>query len=434
MNNRFLNIFLLALMLVTLFSCRKNEYESGGVLSTVMPMANIKALHIGDDVPLKKEDFEGAFELAGIVISDVDNGNFAKNELVVQNTFRGTVTGLIFSFNDESTNFKLGDSVKINIDNTVLTRKNGALKITGTDFKFDRVTKVSSNNVVTPRKVDLISLYSNFYTYESTLVQLSGMSFEGITNGQPYKGEAQFATESASRVYLYTMNTASLADKSIPLVADFVGIPTYFNPDADYYNRAKMLLKIRNSEDVFNETGAPYFGFPETFEGVSSSVKSQYIMPEIDDVVEFSTGPWRLYQAVIGDEPRYDRFNPLNGVQCIRLREKINQSAYLEMKFDLPNGASKVEVVHAIYGLYTTDPKVASAWDLEYSQDEGATWTKIGETVMETNTKNPAVVTFNVNIHGKVRFRIRKLGYDDYPNGQNGMLNIDDFNVYQNVD
>ena len=116
------------------------------------------------------------------------------------------------------------------------------------------------------------------------------------------------------------------------------------------------------------------------------------------------------------------------------MREKIKGSAYLEMGFDLENGASKIEIMHAIYGLYTLNPKTPAAWNLECSQDGGQTWFKVGETVPETNTRNPEIVTFNVNLHGKVRFRINKLGSDDPLFFEAGMLNIDDFNIYQNVD
>lgn len=416
------------------FSCSKIEYESGGTVSTVVGLSTIKALHNGDDVQLVKDKLNGAFEISGVVISDKDNGNFAANEIIVQNTHKGKTAGLIFSFTDVNTNISLGDSVKVNIDNTILTRKNGALKIQGSSFTFDKVTKLGSNNFVVPTVVNLTTLYSNFYTYESTLVQINGMGFDNLSNGQIFNGDVKFATESASDIILHTLSTASFASNSLPLLADFVGIPTYFNPNSDYYNRANTLFKIRNEDDVFNVTGAPYVNFPETFEGARATEKDNYLMPEIDNTILFNSGPWKLYESIIGNQPSYDRYNPLNGTQSVRMKDKLSGSAYLEMAFDLHQGASKVEVMHAIYGLYTLNPQVGAAWDLEFSQDEGQTWSKIGETVAETNTKNPTIVTFNVNIVGKVRFRINKLGYDGYIGGQTGMLNIDDFIVYQNVD
>ncbi len=426
--------FVYATVLVVLASCSKNDYESGGVISPVISIANMKAMYNGDDVLLIKDKLEGAYQVAGVVISDKDNGNIASNEIVVQNSARGTTSGLVFSFGDNNTDFNLGDSVKIDINNAVLTRKNGTLKVIGTDFNFSRVTKVSSNNVVTPKILTPTELYSGFYNYESVLVQINNVSFDGVTNGQTYEGEAKLFDESGSNIFLSTSSSASFAQQALPLTAYFVGIPTYYDANSDYYNRAKTLLKMRNADDAFNESGAAYLNFPETFESVPASQKSVYLMPGIDDRVTFTSGTWKIYQGVIGDQVNYDRFNPINGIQAIRLQQKLTGSAYLEMCFDLNQGASKVTVAHAIYGLYSSDPKVASAWDLEYSQDEGTTWTKIGETVAETNTKDATLVTFNTNIKGKVRFRINKLGSEGYPNGQNGMLNIDDFTVYQNVD
>ncbi len=419
--------------LFLLASCAKNENDARGTLSPTMSIAKIKALHKGDDVQLAKDKLFGAYQITGVVISDKNSGNFDPNEIVIQNTVSGTTAGLIVRFTDANTLVNQGDSVKIDVDNTILTRKNGALKIIGDGLNTAKVFKIASNVDATVQQVNLTTLHSGFYNYESTLVRLNSMSFDNVTSGQTYAGDVKFFTEGATNIVLSTRQTANFAQKALPLNADFIGVPAYYDANSDFYNRAQTLLKLRNEEDVMNETGAPYLNFPETFEGLPASSKSDFLMPGINDIVTFTSGNWKLYQAIIGNQAGFDRFNPLNGTQSIRIKDKINESAYLQMEFDLPNGASKVEVMQAIYGQYTLDPKVASAWELEYSQDQGATWSKIGNTVEETNTKNPSIVTFNMNLQGSVRFRIKKLGYNDFPTGQNGMLNIDDFTVYQNV-
>ena len=155
-------------------------------------------------------------------------------------------------------------------------------------------------------------------------------------------------------------------------------------------------------------------------------------MPAINDKVTFKTGTWRLYQGVIGDRVNLDKFNPL-GKQAIRLQEQLSEAAYLEMDFDLLNGASQVTFSYAAASPQS-GTAVASSFKLEYSQDSGASWIPIGDT-MTSDAVLPKEASFSLNLSGAVRFRINKLGLG--LNGavvKNGLLNVDDFKVFQNVD
>ncbi|MNY09877.1 hypothetical protein D3C86_1428230 [compost metagenome] len=112
------------------------------------------------------------------------------------------------------------------------------------------------------------------------------------------------------------------------------------------------------------------------------------------------------------------------------MQKNLSIPALLQMNFDLPNGASKVTLV---YGAYGTEP--SSTWRLEYSQDAGTTWKAAGENVTDASAVAKSV-TFNLNIQGNVRFRVNKLGLgvSNVPFLLNGLLNIDSFTVYQNID
>ncbi|WP_461484793.1 DUF5689 domain-containing protein [Pedobacter sp.] len=422
-------LFTFFIGLTLLASCSKNEYETGGAVSTVIYMSYVKALHNGDDVVLVKEKLMGATQIAGVVISDRASGNFNTNEIVVQNTARGKVSGIIFKFNDNNTQINYGDSVKIDIENCVLYRENGAMKIKGTNLNFAKVTKVASNKEVKPRTVSLTQLYSEFYNYENTLVEIANVAFPELVGGETYAGDVRMGDVSNVFVYLSTMANANFAQKSLPLLASFRGIPTYYNANSSYYNTAKLLLKMRNEGDAFNETGAAYANFPEDFELVPASEKASYLMPAINDMVTFKTGNWRIYQGIISDVVNVDKFNP-SGKQAIRMKDQLSEDALLEMNFDLLSGASKVTFS---YGVPSVGSITASTFNLEYSQDEGATWTKVGESV--TNPARDAQeAVFNVDVSGKVRFRIRKLGLGANTSTVfNGLLNIDDFKVFQNV-
>ena len=425
----FISIALVALFLV---SCKKNENEALGTVSPIVGIGFVKALHNGDDVNLVKEKIMGATQVAGLVISDRNSGNFDDKEFVLQNTDKGTTTGLVIKLNDVNTTISYGDSVKVNIENAVLTREKGVMKIRGEGLNLAKVTKVSSNNTLKPIVLTATQLFSQFYTRESTLIQLDNVTIPNLIGGEVFGGEYRLSEYLSISLFLNTSANANFSQKFVPMVASFIGVPTYYNATSDYYNTAKLLFKMPNEDAVFNQTGSVYLNFPEDFELAPASSKSQFIMPAINDKVTFKTGTWRLYQGVIGDRVNLDKFNPL-GKQAIRLQEQLSEAAYLEMDFDLPNGASQLTFSYAAASPQS-GTAVASSFNLEYSQDGGATWIQVGDT-MTSDAVLAKEASFSLNLTGAVRFRINKLGLG--LNGaviKNGLLNIDDFKVYQNVD
>lgn len=422
--------FILALFVLT--SCSKNENEAVGMVSPVVGINYVKALHNGDDVNLVKDKLMGATQIAGVVISDKNSGNFDAKEFVLQNTNKGTTAGLIIKLNDANTSINYGDSVKVEIENCVLTREKGVMKIKGTNLALSKVTKVSSNNTLKPTVLTPTQLFSQFYTRESTLIQLNNATIPNLTGGEVFAGEYKLSENTAISLLLSTRTDASFAQKFLPMVASFIGIPTYYNESSDYYNTAKLLFKMPNEDAVFNQTGSVYLNFPEDFEAAPASAKSQFLMPAINDKVTFRTGTWRIYQGIIGDKINQDKFNPI-GKQAIRLQEQLSEAAYLEMDFDLPNGASQITFSYGATNP-ATGTAVPSTFILEYSKDGGATWAPIGNSLTSDATVAKEA-SFSLNIVGNVRFRINKLGLG--ANGavvKNGLLNIDDFKVYQNVD
>jgi hypothetical protein len=110
------------------------------------------------------------------------------------------------------------------------------------------------------------------------------------------------------------------------------------------------------------------------------------------------------------------------------MQQQLDFDAYVQMNFDLPNGASKVTFS---YGAYYTD--ASSTIKLEYSQDGGVTWQQTGEKVSDASAESKVAI-FLMDIKGAVRFRINKLGLGP-TNGTsvfNGRLSIEDFAVFSN--
>jgi hypothetical protein len=164
-----------------------------------------------------------------------------------------------------------------------------------------------------------------------------------------------------------------------------------------------------------------YANFPETFDSPDTSAKSHYKK----EMVTLKTGEWNFDYAILGALTNHDHFN---GKQGVRMQQNRSKSAYIEMNFDLAEGASKVTIA---YSSYYKD--VSSVWRLEYSTDGGATWTQTGKDII-ADSKEIKTAEFPLDLKGKVRFRINKAGLGDGkqdPTIKNGRLSIDDFTIYK---
>ena len=106
---------------------------------------------------------------------------------------------------------------------------------------------------------------------------------------------------------------------------------------------------------------ALYANFPENFESPDTAAKAHYKA----ETIKLKTGEWVLDYALLGALAGHDHFNP-TGKQSIRMQQNRSKPAYVEMNFDLSEGASKVTVAYAAYY-----KDVASVWCLEYSTDGG---------------------------------------------------------------
>lgn len=422
-------LLLVALIsLVGLAGCEK-ENTAAGVISPVVGVDFVRNLYNGDDVSLSPEILMGANQIAGIVISDRPSLNVEVAELVIQNVSKNKLAGISLNFGAAVLNgFVPGDSVKITINGATLGRSHGKLQISG--LNLAAITKVSGGNEPQIRTLTVSELYSNFANYESTLVRINNAGITPVpVAGDTFSGDKRLDDGTGGSIWLNTQATAAFANESLPMNATFVGIATYYNADRSTNIGAKQLLKMRNETDVANASGTAYVNFPEGFETPLASEKAIFDMPVTDNNVILKSGSWKLYQSIFGAVRNSDRFDP-SGNQCIRMQKNLTVPAFLQMNFDLPNGASKVTLA---YGAYGTEP--SSTWRLEYSQDGGSTWIAAGSDISDAAAVAKSV-TFNLNLKGAVRFRVNKLGLgvSNIPFILNGLLNIDSFTVYQNVD
>lgn len=426
-----LNYILLALgSTLVLSSCLK-EYDNPaeGQQSDKAAIYVVRSAYQGTAITLKEGDLAGATFTSGTVISNNAAGNIQPGRFIIQNTSPSSssagdiTTGIIIDMGS-GTNvpYVPGDSVVVNVIGGKLQRINGQLMISG--ISADKVSKVAENRPVLVRPVTLAMLTNFFSNYESTLISVHADVTEA---GTSYSGEKQLDDNTATAV-LYTRPEASFAGASLPVNANFTGIAVYKNDGGNDTAGAKKVVQLRNSNDVTNTSGAIYNGFPESFEAPDASAKASYNITTTANNIDLATGNWKLQQAILGNTILSDKFN-LPGKQGIRMQQNLTTSGLVQMNFDLLEGASKVTV---FYGRYSTDP--SSSFRLEYSTNSGTSWTVVNPTISNMPEKGSTQATFMVNVSGKVRFRINKLGLGaSSATVQNGRLCIEDFAVYKKL-
>jgi len=426
MKNHFLASLLLLALAAT--SCLKDNPDyAAGAPSPNVSLQDLRGLYQGSSVVLEPGQLSGAHQVVGLVISNAAGGNVpgGPGTIVVQNKRRGVVRGIIIPITGGTApTLAVGDSVVVDIKGATLAKSAGALRLEG--ITPDRVRRVSSNNTVVARDINLSTLLADVNAYDGTLVRITGASITPLpVSGDTYAGNKTLADGSNNRLTLHTETTAAFATRRVPASATFVGIAV---GALDAAQAPVPQLWLRTAADAVDPSGPIYPGFPESFEAVPQATKGSYDMNTAavpDNTVQFGTGRWKLYQAILGNTSGRDRYT---GTQGIRLQQGLTVPAVVEMKFDLPNGATKVTL---LYGAYYTD--AASSWKLEYSQDQGATWTQTGPTITDAGNWQRSV-TFLMSISGPVRFRVNKLGLgaSNPPTVLNGRLGLDDIAIYEN--
>lgn len=416
-----------AMILCTLLfnACKKDEKPAEGKLNSFAALFVVKNAYKGTDVQLNAEKLSGATQTGGVVISNLSGNNFPDGGLIIQNASRGQVRGIIIELQDAA-NYAPGDSLVVNLEGSTLAKVGGSLQLKG--ITAAKITKVSSNNVVSPRTVALGALLGNFQLYENTLLKVTADAKPVPQPGETYAGNKMLDDGSGSALALHTSATATFAGNSLPASATYTVIPVYGDEAGGYGSIPQ--LRLRTEADVENASGPIYPNWPESFEVPVESVKGSYNMNTAavpDNSIDLKTGNWKLYQSILAATAGRDRINA-PGVQSIRMQQNLKESAYLQMNFDLPNGASKVTLWA---GAYFTD--AVSTFRLEYSTDGGLTWLAAGPDV-QCQSGGSRQETFLLNIKGKVRFRINKLGLGttSVPNILNGRLSIEDIAIYSN--
>lgn len=195
--------------------------------NNTLSIAQLRALYTGSTVTLPNNT-----SISGIVISDGSQGNIANTDMYVQDA----TGGMLIHFNAPHS-FALGANLTLNISGQLLISANGGLQISA--LPVANATQ-NGTGTVTPRTATIAQVNQNASAWESTLIQLSGVTINSGTAGT-YSG-SHSVNDGSGTAALLTLSSASFAATSYPTTP--VGITCILGQNNG------VQLEIRNTGDV----------------------------------------------------------------------------------------------------------------------------------------------------------------------------------------
>ncbi|RYY24623.1 MAG: hypothetical protein EOP41_05745 [Sphingobacteriaceae bacterium] len=227
-------------------ACEKGTNYPGGVVSSFIPMYDLRDLYRGSAVALSTENMYGADQITGVVVSDYSGGNLPPGLLILQDKRRlSQLRGIAVAIGEDAAKYVSGDSVNVKVAGGTLQRMNGILQITG--VPSTAVTKVASGKNIAVNRVPTSSILTNPDAYESTLVAIVKGGFDPLpTPTDKYAGD-KLLNDGFDNITLHTEASAAFANNNLPVSANFYGI-IYTMPAAD----GKLIpqIRLRKAADV----------------------------------------------------------------------------------------------------------------------------------------------------------------------------------------
>lgn len=411
MKKRGIKTFIYTSVLATLLSsCFKEDInESIGTNNPEISIYALRNIHKQDDINLGESELTKANHIKALVVSNHEGKNFPSNYIAVQNEWRGQLRGILLEVENPE-RYRLGDSIDIWVDGLTLGRRDGALALLGANNNNTFI--INRNNPVVAKAVSISSLVNQYNNYESTYVEITSDLEVEPTPGSKIGGSHSLADANGNKVYVTVNNDATFAEEPIAPSATFRGIASK--------QQDNLQLRLLTYADMAYPSGKIYAGWPETFDNPDAP-KDGYA----NRTVVLPTGPWWFQQTLLGITQGRDRI--VSGINAVRFQQNhASLDALLQMDFDVLNGASKVTF---FYGSYWNDPR--SWFKLEYSTDQGATWTQIDPIINDAHTTTESMdskqAIFLMNIQGPVRFRLNR----PQANNVGGRLGVDDFAIFR---
>lgn len=181
--------------------------------------------------------------IIGKVISDRLQRNIPSRELVIQNN---TGQGLWLRFNSDH-NFLLGDSIEIGLTGAQLIRQGNQPIIQ--NILLQRAKKLGNATTFIASQIDIEYLLANAHTFQSRLIQLEQLRFNGANNAN-WGGSISFMdTQGNSIIHQTRTGTtgASFANQRVPRSIKRL--------TAIVSNTDRVQIHIRNLQDLQTSEG-----------------------------------------------------------------------------------------------------------------------------------------------------------------------------------
>lgn len=203
--------------------------------TNIITIADLRKMYAGADITLKST------QITGIVISDATSGNMSAGNMVIQDATAGI--DLYFGSAAATSNFKIGDSVLVDITGAKLTSYNGLIEVSGSASLLPKAA-LAKGIVVTPKILNAAQFKTQMAatpSIECTLVTIQNATVPASTYSASTSGLV--LTDVSGTTILYTSKNATFGTTAtVTSPMSYTGYGTNFKGTAQ--------LSIRNLNDV----------------------------------------------------------------------------------------------------------------------------------------------------------------------------------------
>ncbi|MGX5820161.1 DUF5689 domain-containing protein [Chitinophaga lutea] len=286
--------------LTSLWGCMDDEGNyPGGRISPYIAILDVRGLYpyYGKDVTLTREVMFGATHLSAVVTSDHRGKNTPAGMLIVQDERRiSQLRGIAIDLGADAGAFVPGDSVLVDLQGGLLTKKEGILQITG--LTKDDVKKVTSVSL-TPVRLNIGAVLADPDKFECVF----GAIVKGSFDPTPVAGETlagdKIVNDGFGSLTLRTDAAAAFSAMPAPVMANYYGY--CFNTTAvDTAGNPVPLFRCRIADDIIvlptpEKPAAVITGFVADPDGTSTTdANYEYIQLLATRDIDFAVTPHAL--------------------------------------------------------------------------------------------------------------------------------------------
>ncbi|MDG2370118.1 MAG: DUF5689 domain-containing protein, partial [Flavobacteriales bacterium] len=173
-NNKFLSLIFISLIIGNLFSCRK-KYDNPPMTviteGNVITISALKAMYPGTDLSITED-----YNIYANVTSEETDGNFYKEAYIQDGT--GAIRLRLLA----SGGLYIGDSIRINLNGTVLSDYNGMIQLDSVDVDKN-IVKQATQKYISPTNYSVNQISPALQGY---LIELNDVEFIDDELGYSY--------------------------------------------------------------------------------------------------------------------------------------------------------------------------------------------------------------------------------------------------------